>query len=58
MSMIVFYVFLAAKFESDIRFSPTRLDFAVNEVIIFENNTLSKKYFLETVVTCHTFDYF
>ena len=35
MSMIIFYVFLAAKFDSDIRFPPSRLDFAADEVIIF-----------------------
>ena len=31
-SMIIFYVFLAVKSDSDIRFSQTRLDFAVQEV--------------------------
>ena len=35
MSMIIFYVFLAAESEFDIRFSPSRLDFAVQEVEIF-----------------------
>ena len=35
MSMIIFYVFLAAQSDSDIRFSPSRLDFAVHEVEIF-----------------------
>ena len=34
MSMIIFYVFLAAEFEFDINFPPTRLDFAVQEVEI------------------------
>ena len=35
MSMIVFYVFLAGESDSDIRFSASRLDFAVHEVTIF-----------------------
>ena len=35
MSMIIIYVFLAAKFEFDIHLSPTRLDSAVQEVDIF-----------------------
>ena len=35
MSMIIFYVFLAAEWNSDIRFAPTRLDFAAYEVTIF-----------------------
>ena len=30
--MMIFYVFLAAESESDIRFSPTLLDLAVKEV--------------------------
>ena len=34
-SMIIFYVFLAAESEFDIRFSPSRLDFAEHEVTIF-----------------------
>ena len=32
-----FYVFLAAKSELEIRFSPTHLDFAAREVIISRN---------------------
>ena len=32
MIMIIIYVFLAAESESDIDFSPTRLDFALQEV--------------------------
>ena len=35
MSMIIFYVFLAAESEFDIRFSLSRLDFAAQEVEIF-----------------------
>ena len=35
MSMIIFYVFLAAESEFDIRFSSSRLDFAVEEVETF-----------------------
>ena len=35
MSMILFYVFLAAESDSDIRFPPSRLDFAAHEVTIF-----------------------
>ena len=35
MSMIIFYVFLAAESDSDIRFPPSRLDFAAHEVTIF-----------------------
>ena len=35
MSVLIFYVFLAAESEFGIHFSPTRLDFAVQEVEIF-----------------------
>ena len=35
MSMIIFYVFLAAESDSDICFPPSRLDFAAHEVTIF-----------------------
>ena len=35
MSMIIFYVFLAAESEFDNHFSPSRLDFDVQEVEIF-----------------------
>ena len=35
MSMIDCYVFLAAESHSDIRFPPSRLDFAAHEVTIF-----------------------
>ena len=35
MSMIIFNVFLAAESDSDIRFPPSRLDFAAHEVTIF-----------------------
>ena len=48
--MIIFYVFLAAESDSDIRFS--RLDFAAHEFTIFKNN---RKLF--TVVNSHTFDH-
>ena len=58
MSMIIFYVFLAAESDSDIRFPPSRLDFAAQEVTILENNRKSKNYFPETVVNRHTFDLF
>ena len=34
MSIIVFYVFLAAEYDSENRFSPSRLDFAVHKVTI------------------------
>ena len=30
--MIIFYVFLAPESDSDIRFSPSRLDFAAHEI--------------------------
>ena len=48
MSMIIFYVFLAAESECDIRFSSSRLGFAEQEVEIFaflqkiEKKNLSK----------------
>ena len=35
MSMIIFYVFLAAESEYDIRFASSRLDLAVPELWIF-----------------------
>ena len=35
MSVIIYYVFLAAESESDISFAPSRLDFAASEVTIF-----------------------
>ena len=35
MSMIIFYVFLAAESDSDIHFAPSGLDFAAHEVTIF-----------------------
>ena len=35
MSMIIFYVFLAAESESDISFAPSHLEIAAYEVIIF-----------------------
>ena len=35
MSMIIFYVFLTAESKFDICFSPSRLDFAAQEVEIF-----------------------
>ena len=35
MSIIIFYVFLAAESEFDNRFSPSRLDLAVQEVEMF-----------------------
>ena len=35
MSMIIFYVFLAAESKPGINFSPTRLDLSVQEVEIF-----------------------
>ena len=38
MYMIIFYVFFAAESEFDIRFSPSRLDFAVQEVLIHIKN--------------------
>ena len=34
--MLIFYVFLAAESESDIRFASSRLDLAVQELWIFE----------------------
>ena len=43
MSMIIFYVFLAAESDSDIRFPPSRLDFAAHEVTIFRKPI--KKFF-------------
>ena len=52
--MIIFYRFLAAESESEISLSPTHIDFAAH----LEKNRKSKNYFLETVVTCHTFDNF
>ena len=52
MSMIIFYVFLAAESESQISFSPTRLYLDAYE--LYEH----MKYFLETVTNCHTFDHF
>ena len=35
MSVVIFYVLLATESESDISFSPSRLDFAACEVTIF-----------------------
>ena len=35
MSVVIFYVFLAAESETDISFAPSRLDFAACEVTIF-----------------------
>ena len=49
MSMIIFYVFLAAESEFNIRFSPSRLDFSVQEVEIFHFYRKLKKYFLARV---------
>ena len=45
MSMIIYYGFLAAETDSDIRFPPSRLDFATNEVTIFRKQSKIKKLF-------------
>ena len=45
MSMILFYVYIRAESESDIRFSPTRLDFDAHEVTIFKKQQKIKKLF-------------
>ena len=44
MSMIIFYVFLAAESESDIRFASSRLDLAVPDLWIFAYLLKSEKY--------------
>ena len=36
--MTIFYVFWGGEFENGIRFYPSRLDFAVPEVVIFDTN--------------------
>ena len=41
--MIIFYVFLAAESDSDIRFPPSRPVFAADEVIIFRKQKKIKK---------------
>ena len=45
MSMIIFYVFWAAESDSDIRFPPSRLDFAAHEVNIFRKKLKIKNLF-------------
>ena len=45
MSMIIFYVFLAAESESDIRFASSRLDLAVTDLWIFAILLKSEKKF-------------
>ena len=49
MSMIIFYVFLAAESESDIRFASPRLDLAVLELWIFAFLLKSEKIFCAQV---------
>ena len=57
MNMIIFYVLLVAESEFDIRFSPSRLDFAVQEVESFHFYGKLKKYF-EQEWTITMFDMF
>ena len=56
--MIIFYVFLAAESDSDIRFPPSRLNLAADEVIVFKKQFEIKNYFPKTVVNSYTFDHF
>ena len=42
MSMILFYVYIRAESESDIRFSPTRLDFAAHEFTLLKKKENQK----------------
>ena len=56
MSMIIFYVFLAA--ESDIRFTSLRLDLAVPELWIFAFLLKSEKKFRASVIYNYNLDVF
>ena len=57
-SMIIFYVFLAAESESDIRFASSRLDLTVPELWIFAFLLKSEKNFRAQVIYNYNLDVF